>query len=240
MAVKYCLNVGMEGIAQARDGYIVAGVERDYSEFIRVHLQGFLDGITAHQMEATDSTIRTLEERIRNLELENRQYNPNFSQVKKEILKAAPLEIWLMERLDMIAKPTAGNYGPSNFLSKTVIKSECQTESDWVKFLNKKSNTSIQWNCYWWKCPPPLLWSLGSDHIFIVGLQRATFYKANRLLRQIQYEQGMPGGKRRTFTHMDTNPTSIKNMFLGLEMADQVDQSFAKVHFHWVTTEYSN
>ena len=32
------------------------------------------------------------------------------------------LQIWLMERLDMIARPTIGNYGPSSFLSKTVIK----------------------------------------------------------------------------------------------------------------------
>ena len=29
-------------------------------------------------MEAADSTRRTLEERIRNLELENRQYDPRF------------------------------------------------------------------------------------------------------------------------------------------------------------------
>ena len=150
------------------------------------------------------------------------------------------LRIWLMERLDMIAKPTTGNYGPSSFLSRTIIKTEGQIESDWVKFLNKKSSTSIQWNYYWWKCPPPLLRSLGLDHIFIVGLRRATFYKADRLLRQFQYEQGMPSGKRRTFTPVDTNPTSIKNMLLGLEMADRVDRSFAKVHFHRMTTEYSN
>ena len=86
-----------------------------------------------------------------------------------------------------------------------------------------------------------ILRSPGSDHIFIVGLRRATFYKADKLLRQFQYEQGMPGGKRRRlFTHVDTNPTSIRNMLLGLEMADRVDQSFAKVHFHRMTTEYSN
>ena len=48
----------------------------------------------------------------------------------------------------MIAKPTVGNYGPSNFLSRVVIKTKCQTESDWVKFLDKKSSTSIQWDCY--------------------------------------------------------------------------------------------
>ena len=29
-------------------------------------------------------------------------------------------------------------------------------------------------------------------------------------------------------------------MLLGLEMADRVDQSFVKVHFHKMTTEYSN
>ena len=40
------------------------------------------------------------------------------------------LQIWLMELLHMIAKPTTGNYGPSSFLSKTIIKTECQTESD--------------------------------------------------------------------------------------------------------------
>ena len=39
---------------------------------------------------------------------------------------------------------------------------------------------------------------------------------------------------------MDTSPTSVQNMLLGLEMADRVDQSFVKVHFHKMTTEYSN
>ena len=104
---------------------------------------------------------------------------------KSQIFLGSPLtlQIWLMERLDMIARPTTGNYGPSSFLSMTVIKIECQTESDWVKFLNEKSSASIRWNCYWWKFPPPLLQSLRLDHIFVVGLQRATFYKAYRLLR---------------------------------------------------------
>ena len=51
----------------------------------------------------------------------------------------------------------------------------------------------------------------------------------------------MPCGKRRRpFTHVDTNPTSIRNMLLGLEMANRVDQSFAEVHFHQMTTECSN
>ena len=121
----------------------------------------------------------------------------------------------------MIAMPTVADYGPGNFFSRIVLKTDYQIESDWVKFLNKKSNVSIRWNCYWWKCPPPLLQSLGSDHIFIVGLRRAIFYKADRLLRQFQYEQGMPGGKgRKPFIPVDTNPTSIRNMLLGLEMAD--------------------
>ena len=30
----------------------------------------------------------------------------------------------------MIAMPTTSNYGPSSFLSRIVIKTECQTESD--------------------------------------------------------------------------------------------------------------
>ena len=37
------------------------------------------------------------------------------------------LQIWLMERLDMIARPTVGNYGPNSFLSRAVIKTGCQT-----------------------------------------------------------------------------------------------------------------
>ena len=40
------------------------------------------------------------------------------------------LQIWLMKRLDMIAKPSTGNYGPSSFLSRIVIKTDCQTESN--------------------------------------------------------------------------------------------------------------
>ena len=39
---------------------------------------------------------------------------------------------------------------------------------------------------------------------------------------------------------MDTNPTVVKNMLLSLEMADWVDLFFVKVHFHRVTTKYSN
>ena len=141
----------------------------------------------------------------------------------------------------MIAKPRTGNYRPSNFLSRAVIKTKCQTKNSWVKFLDKKSSTSIQWDYYWWKCLPHLLWSLGSDHIFLFGLRRATFYKGDRLLRQFKYEQGIPGGKRRRpFSPMDTNPTSIQNMLLGLVMSDRVDQSFVKVHFHKMTTKYSN
>ena len=58
------------------------------------------------------------------------------------------LQIWLMERLDMIATSTVVNYGLGNFLSRTILKTECQTESDWVKFLNKKSSVFIFWNCY--------------------------------------------------------------------------------------------
>ena len=99
------------------------------------------------------------------------------------------LQIWLMEQLGMISKPTIGNYGPGSFLSTAVIKPECQTESDWVKFLDEKPSTSIQWDCYWWKCPPLLLRSPGSDHIFLVGLRRATFNKGDRLLGQFKYEQ---------------------------------------------------
>ena len=72
-------------------------------------------------------------------------------------------------------------------------------------------------------------------------VKEATFYKADKLLRQFQYEQGTPGGKgRKPFTPVDINPTSIRNMLLGLEMAERVDQSFVKVHFHRMTTEYSN
>ena len=67
------------------------------------------------------------------------------------------LQIWFMERLDMIATPTIANYGPSNFPCRAVLKTNCQTKSNWVKFLDKKSNISIPWNCYWWKCPPLLL-----------------------------------------------------------------------------------
>ena len=131
------------------------------------------------------------------------------------------LQIWLMERLDMIAKPTTSNYRPRSFLSRAVIKTKCQTKSDWVKFLDKKSSTLIQWDCYWWKCPSPLLRSLGLDHIFLVGLWRATLYNGDRLLRQFKYEQGVLGDKRRRpFSPVDTNLTSVQNMLLGLEMVD--------------------
>ena len=39
---------------------------------------------------------------------------------------------------------------------------------------------------------------------------------------------------------MDTTPTSVRNMLLGLDMSNQVDQSFVKVYFHRMIVEYSN
>ena len=64
---------------------------------------------------------------------------------ESQIFLGSPLtsQIWLMERLDMIAMPTIADYGPGNFLNRTVLKTECQIKSNWVKFLNKKSSVSI-------------------------------------------------------------------------------------------------
>ena len=45
---------------------------------------------------------------------------------------------------------------------------------------------------------------------------------------------------RKPFTLVDTTPTSIRTMLLGLDMVDQVDQSSVKVHYHRMTTDYSN
>ena len=43
----------------------------------------------------------------------------------------------------------------------------------------------------------------------------------------------MPGGKRRRpFSLVDTNPTSVQNMLLDLEMADQANQSIDRDHFY--------
>jgi len=51
----------------------------------------------------------------------------------------------------------------------------------------------------------------------------------------------MPGGRgRKPFTLVDTTPTFVRTMLLGLDMANRVDQSFVKVHFHKMTVEYSN
>ena len=51
----------------------------------------------------------------------------------------------------------------------------------------------------------------------------------------------MPDGRgRKPFVPMDTTPTSIRNILLGLDMANRVDQSFVKVCFHRMIVEYSN
>ena len=42
-------------------------------------------------METIDAARRTLEERIRSLKLENRQYDSRFLQARKKILKVALL-----------------------------------------------------------------------------------------------------------------------------------------------------
>ena len=51
----------------------------------------------------------------------------------------------------------------------------------------------------------------------------------------------MLGGRgRKPFTLVDTTPTFVRNMLQGLDMADRVDRSFVKVHFHRMIVEYSN
>ena len=95
------------------------------------------------------------------------------------------LQIWLMERLGMIAKPTTSNFGPGNFLSRVVVKTECQTKSYWVKFLDKKSNTSIQWDCYWWKCPPPFTEVLGIRSYLPCWIAEGNFLQGRQTLEAI-------------------------------------------------------
>ena len=47
---------------------------------------------------------------------------------------------------------------------------------------------------------------------------------ADRLLRQFKYEQGIPSGRgRKPFILVYTTLTSVRNMLLGLDMADLVD-----------------
>ena len=76
---------------------------------------------------------------------------------------------------------------------------------------------------------------------FPCWIAESNFLKGDILLRQFKYEQGILGGKiRRPFSPVVRNPTSVQNMLLGLEMANRVDQSFVKVHFHKMTIEYSN
>ena len=51
----------------------------------------------------------------------------------------------------------------------------------------------------------------------------------------------MLGGRgRKPFIPIDTTPTFVRNMLLGLDMANRVDQTFVKVHFHKMIVEYSN
>ncbi|KAK9984277.1 hypothetical protein SO802_033802 [Lithocarpus litseifolius] len=81
----------------------------------------------------------------------------------------------------------------------------------------------------------------GESLYFVDMANGATRYDCQAYNWQFQHEQGMPSGKRRRpFTPVDTNPTFIRNKLLGLEVADRVDQSFVKVHFHKMTTEYFN
>ena len=47
------------------------------------------------------------------------------------------LQIWLTEILDMIATSIVAKYGPSNFPSRAVLKTKCQTESHWVNFWTR-------------------------------------------------------------------------------------------------------
>ena len=74
--------------------------------------------------------------------------------------------------------------------------------------------------------PTPFVVVSGIRSYFPSWVKESDFLQSNRLLRQFQYEQRMPSGKRRKpFTLVDTNHTSIRNMLLSLEMVDRVDQS---------------
>ena len=114
------------------------------------------------------------------------------------------LQIWLMEWLDIISKPTTGNYRPSSFLSKAVIKTKCQTESDWLKFLDKKSSTSIQWDRYWWKCPPPIL---RIRSYFPCWIMESNFLQGRQTLDEIQiWARNTRWQKKKTFLSCGHKP----------------------------------
>ncbi|KAL0008256.1 hypothetical protein SO802_009758 [Lithocarpus litseifolius] len=147
--------------------------------------------------------------------------NLDFMQVMRETLRVAPLE------------------DPEDHVFRFKTAELCPTIEEFFAILGyDPSKKFIAVSC------DPKHWESLSDTLGLptsITSSMVEGHMVDRLLRQSQYEQGMPGGKgRKPFTPMDTNLTSIKNMLLGLEMADWVNHYFVKVYFHKMTTEYSN
>ena len=135
------------------------------------------------------------------------------------------LQFWLMDHLSLVLPPTMSPYGPEHYRGRSLKRTSCVTEQDWIKHLKEKSSASILWHCSWWGCQNPRLRSSGWDHLFLMGLRKASFYKGDRLLRQFDLEPKVPG-EAREFGMVHATSTTITIYERGLINADRAGNSY--------------
>ena len=107
------------------------------------------------------------------------------------------LQIWLQEKLELLAPPTVpfDRYQPKHHKSRP-LRRAASTFTDWMAMLCIIHDSNIRWMCPWWKITHITLETYASC-VPIAGLHDATFYAPSRLCRQY-------GEKQRIVTQLPT------------------------------------
>ena len=110
------------------------------------------------------------------------------------ILLGSPhvLQLWLMDRLALIAPPTVAIYKPKHYKTRSLTRPDLQSEKDFLVELCRRTGKHIRWSCPWWQCGLPILRSPGRDHVSVFGLGSNSFYRGDRVFRQFGLRQHIP------------------------------------------------
>ncbi|KAK9984291.1 hypothetical protein SO802_033816 [Lithocarpus litseifolius] len=199
----------------------------------------------AHRMEAADVTKRNLEERIRSLELENCQYNHRFFSSQEGNTKAFKLEgIKALRNVKIkwdLLHAAVKFWDLEDHVFRFNTAELCLTIEEFSTILGYDLSKFF----FAVSCDP----RHKESSFDATGLPTSitdSMIEGNETL--LGLDDVSHGGETQNFLgcpltlqiwlmkrlDMIAKPTA------GLEMADQVDQYFVKVHFHKMTTEYSN
>ncbi|GMY38586.1 hypothetical protein FCV25MIE_33830 [Fagus crenata] len=239
--------------------FAVPVLKRSYHETL-CEVLGLPLPIVMKMLESRGLNLRLLLEEAQTKMLESQPFIPQLLQGKSivpiilaetlngldavvrgetSILLGSPLvlQLWLMDRLALVAPPTVAIYKPKHYKTRSLTRPDLQSEKDFLVELCRRTGKHIRWSCPWWQCGLPILRSPGRDHVSVFGLGSNSFYRGDRVFRQFGLRQHIPA-EGVPYAQKDLTPQLITKIERDLTHPTKADSMFSRTKSFLMSDSY--